>query len=105
MCGSAAFGPLNDDYTERMSTKKVWFITGASRGLGLEFSKAALAAGDNVVASSRNPVTSLGGPPNLLTVALDVTDAEAARSAVDAAVGQFGRIDVLVNNAASFYAG
>ena len=88
-----------------MSTQKVWFITGASRGLGLEFSKAALAAGDGVVASSRNPTVSLGGPPNLLTVALDVTHAEAARRAVDAAVGRFGRIDVLVNNAASFYAG
>jgi NAD(P)-dependent dehydrogenase (short-subunit alcohol dehydrogenase family) len=88
-----------------MSNQKVWFITGASRGMGVDFVKAALAAGHKVVATSRNPAASVGGAPDLLSVALDVTDADAAQSAVDAAVRHFGRIDVLVNNAANFYAG
>jgi NAD(P)-dependent dehydrogenase (short-subunit alcohol dehydrogenase family) len=88
-----------------MSTQKVWFITGASRGMGVDFVKAALAAGHKVVATSRNPTASVGGPPDLLSVSLDVTDPDAAQNAVDAAVRHFGRIDVLVNNAANFYAG
>ena len=73
--------------------------------MGVDFVKAALGAGHKVVATSRNLTASVGGPPDLLSVALDVTDPEAAQSAVDAAVRHFGRIDVLVNNAANFYAG
>jgi len=87
---------------------KVWFITGAGRGMGVDFAKAALAAGDRVVASGRNrdAVSKvLGQSEKLLTVTLDVTKSADAEAAVRAAVERFGRIDVLVNNAASFYAG
>ncbi len=91
-----------------MSKRKTWFITGASRGMGVDFAKAALAAGHTVVASGRDPrrVTSaLGDSDNLLAVKLDVTWRGDVEAAVRAAVERFGRIDVLVNNAASFYAG
>jgi NAD(P)-dependent dehydrogenase (short-subunit alcohol dehydrogenase family) len=81
---------------------KVWFITGASRGLGVEFAKAALRAGDRVVATGRkaSAVHDALGPdtPQLLCVDLDVSRAYEAR-AVDLAVSKFGTIDVLVNNA------
>jgi NAD(P)-dependent dehydrogenase (short-subunit alcohol dehydrogenase family) len=91
-----------------MNDKKVWLITGAARGLGADIAKAALAAGHAVVATARNPdaiTTALGLHDDLLAVPLDVTDAVAAEAAVAAAIDRFGRIDVLVNNAASFYAG
>jgi NAD(P)-dependent dehydrogenase (short-subunit alcohol dehydrogenase family) len=91
-----------------MSDKKTWFITGAGRGMGLEFAKAALAAGNNVVATGRNPdrvKEAIGEVDDLLAVKLDVTSAQEAEAAVKAAVDRFGRIDVLVNNAASFEAG
>ncbi|MCU1566627.1 MAG: oxidoreductase [Pseudarthrobacter sp.] len=90
------------------SGKKVWFITGAGRGLGTDIAKAALAAGHAVVATGRNPekvAQTLGDHNDLLTVKLDVTDPAAATAAVRAAVDRFGRIDVLVNNAGNFYAG
>ncbi len=91
-----------------MSSKKVWLITGASRGMGLDFAKAALAAGHKVVASGRDCdriSKALGQSTDLLAVKLDVTSRADAEMAVRAAVGRFSRIDVLVNNAASFYAG
>jgi NAD(P)-dependent dehydrogenase (short-subunit alcohol dehydrogenase family) len=91
-----------------MSSKKVWFITGASRGMGVQFAKAALAAGHAVVASGRDTarVSQAVGPSgDLLAVKLDVTNRADAEAAVRGAVDRFGRIDVLVNNAASFYAG
>jgi len=87
---------------------KVWFITGAGRGMGVDFSKAALAAGYAVVATGRDAErvsTALGKSNDLLTVELDVTRDADAQAAVRAAVDRFGRIDVLVNNAASFSAG
>ncbi|MFL5618373.1 MAG: SDR family NAD(P)-dependent oxidoreductase [Gemmatimonadaceae bacterium] len=90
------------------SQKKVWFITGAGRGMGVDFAKAVLAAGHALVATGRNPgrVTELLGPSDdLLVVKLDVTRPEDAEAAVKAAVERFGRIDVLVNNAAIFEAG
>ena len=87
---------------------KTWIITGAGRGMGVEFARAALAAGHNVVATGRNPDTvraAVGEHENLLVTALDVTDPHSAEDAVAAAVERFGRIDVLLNNAGSFLAG
>src|SRR6266571_2618744 len=91
-----------------MAHKKVWFITGAGRGMGTEIAKAALAAGNAVVATGRNPdavVEAVGDADDLLVVKLDVTSRSDAEAAVQAAVERFGHIDVLVNNAGSFYAG
>jgi NAD(P)-dependent dehydrogenase (short-subunit alcohol dehydrogenase family) len=91
-----------------MSDKKVWFITGAGRGLGIDIAQKALAAGHSVVATGRNAdrvLQAVGAHDNLLTVALDITDPEAATGAVQSAIHRFGRIDVLVNNAGNFYAG
>ena len=91
-----------------MSEKKVWFITGAGRGLGVDIAKAALAAGHAVVAAARktgNVTAALGEHDDLLAVDLDVTDPAAASAVVEAAVERFGRIDVLVNNAGNFKAG
>jgi NAD(P)-dependent dehydrogenase (short-subunit alcohol dehydrogenase family) len=91
-----------------MTDKKTWFITGAGRGMGVEFAKAVLGAGHNVVATGRNPdavAEAVGEAGNLLVVKLDVTSTQDAETAVQDAVERFGRIDVLVNNAASFEAG
>jgi NAD(P)-dependent dehydrogenase (short-subunit alcohol dehydrogenase family) len=86
----------------------VWFITGSARGMGVDLSRAALAAGHSVVATARDAakVTEvLGEHENLLALSLDITDPHAAIAAAEAAVERFGRIDVLVNNAGNFYAG
>jgi NAD(P)-dependent dehydrogenase (short-subunit alcohol dehydrogenase family) len=91
-----------------VSNKKVWFITGAGRAMGADFAEAALAVGHAVVATGRNSDAAskiLGQSNDLLAVRLDVTKRADAETAVGAAVGRFGGIDVLVNNAASFYAG
>ncbi|HEV7883740.1 MAG TPA: SDR family oxidoreductase [Solirubrobacteraceae bacterium] len=87
---------------------KTWLITGAGRGMGVEFARAALAAGHNVAATGRNPDTvraAVGEHENLLVTALDVTDPHSAEDAVAAAIERFGGIDVLVNNAGNFLAG
>jgi len=81
---------------------KVWMITGAGRGMGLDFAKAVLASGDKLVATGRNPervAKAIGASENLLVTTLDVTKPADAVSAVNAVVERFGRIDVLVNNA------
>jgi NAD(P)-dependent dehydrogenase (short-subunit alcohol dehydrogenase family) len=96
------------DKEDDMTDNKTWFITGAGRGMGVEFAKAALGAGNNVVATGRNPdavAKAVGQTDNLLVVKLDVTSTRDAEAAVRAAVDRFGGIDVLVNNAASFEAG
>ncbi len=91
-----------------MASRKVWFITGAGRGLGVDIAKAALAAGHAVVATGRDTkkvTAALGEGDNLLAVKLDITSADEAQAAVAAAIARFGSIDVLVNNAGNFYAG
>ena len=80
----------------------VWVITGASRGFGKEFAHAALKHGCRVAATARKPeavTAALGTHENLLPVALDVTNAEQIRQAISTIMAEFGRIDVLVNNA------
>ncbi|WP_329246197.1 SDR family oxidoreductase [Actinoallomurus sp. NBC_01490] len=79
-----------------------WFITGASRGLGLQIARAAVAGGDAVVAAARNPdglPDDLKQSDRVLGVPLDVTRGEDVTRAVETAVRRFGSIDVLVNNA------
>ena len=91
-----------------MTDTKVWLVTGAGRGMGLDIANAALAAGHAVVATARNPGTvtaALAEDDDVLAVKLDVTDPADAEAAVRAAVDRFGRIDVLVNNAGNFNAG
>jgi NAD(P)-dependent dehydrogenase (short-subunit alcohol dehydrogenase family) len=94
--------------TENAPQKQTWFITGAGRGMGVDIAKAALAAGNAVVATGRNADRvreAIGEADDLLVVKLDVTSLDDAQAAVRAAVDRFGRIDVLVNNAANFHAG
>jgi NAD(P)-dependent dehydrogenase (short-subunit alcohol dehydrogenase family) len=95
-----------------MTDKKIWFVTGAGRGMGVDIVKAALAAGHAVVATGRSidtVTTALAGADrgtdDLLILKLDVTRPDDAKAAVTAAIHHFGRIDVLVNNAGNFYAG
>src|SRR3954463_8927258 len=91
-----------------MTDKKVWLVTGAGRGVGVDITKAALAAGHAVVATGRNAERveqAVGEHDELLVIELDVTSPASAEAATNAAVERFGRIDVLVNNAGNFYAG
>jgi len=80
---------------------KVWFITGASSGFGKALALAALARGDRVALAARRRTAldeiAARDPGRALAVALDVTDAAQRRAALDAALGRFGRIDVLAN--------
>ncbi|HEY0509158.1 MAG TPA: SDR family oxidoreductase [Blastococcus sp.] len=94
--------------TDTTSAKKVWLVTGAGRGMGVDLAQAALTAGHAVVATGRNPervAAAIGAHDDLLTVALDITDPASAQDAVKAATDRFGRIDVLINNAGNFKAG
>lgn len=91
-----------------MTVQKVWFITGAGRGIGSDLVTAALEAGHNVVATARNAAAvtaEVGEHERLLALAMDVTDPSAVDRAVRKALDRFGRIDVLVNNAGRFYTG
>jgi NAD(P)-dependent dehydrogenase (short-subunit alcohol dehydrogenase family) len=91
-----------------MADKRVWFITGAGRGMGVDIAEAALAAGHTVVATGRNTKAvagAVGEADDVLVVKLDITSLVSAEAAVRAAIDHFGRIDVLVNNAGNFYAG
>jgi NAD(P)-dependent dehydrogenase (short-subunit alcohol dehydrogenase family) len=82
---------------------RTWLVTGAARGIGVEIVKAALAAGDRVVATVRTPrnieQTFVGESDRLLVLPLDVTREDQVKDAVDAAVKKFRTMDVLVNNA------
>ena len=78
---------------------QTWLITGAARGIGAHTMQAALAAGHNVVATARSCHSIATTHDRLLALDLDVTDEAQAKTAVQAAVARFGRIDVLVNNA------
>jgi NAD(P)-dependent dehydrogenase (short-subunit alcohol dehydrogenase family) len=89
-------------------TSKVFFVTGAGWGLGADIAQAALSAGHQVVATGRRPGAveqAIRAQDDLLVVKLDTTSSEDAQAAAQAAVDRFGRIDVLVNNAATFQAG
>jgi NAD(P)-dependent dehydrogenase (short-subunit alcohol dehydrogenase family) len=91
-----------------MNTRKVWLVTGAGRGMGVEIVKAAMVAGHYVVATGRDVQkvrNAIGDHDNLLIAPLDVTSPADANAAVESAVQKFGRIDVLVNNAGNFYGG
>ncbi|WP_067648727.1 SDR family NAD(P)-dependent oxidoreductase [Nocardia harenae] len=88
---------------------RVWFITGASRGLGRAFAEAALQAGDRVVGVARNvePLVELAQryPEDLVRLPLDVTDRDAVIAVVDQAHEAFGRFDIVVNNAGAMLLG
>ncbi|MFE9215781.1 SDR family NAD(P)-dependent oxidoreductase [Streptomyces lavendulae] len=95
--------------TETAGNDRVWFITGASRGLGRAFAEAALAAGDRVAVAARTtgPLEELAAahPGRVLPLPLDVTDRDAVAAAVATAVGRFGRLDVVINNAGTLTMG
>jgi NAD(P)-dependent dehydrogenase (short-subunit alcohol dehydrogenase family) len=86
-----------------MKTQKVWLITGASRGFGLEIARAALAAGDQVIATVRSQptqlATALHNHPDLYVVQMDVTQEDQVQAAVEQGIARFERVDILVNNA------
>ncbi|BAV04045.1 NADP-dependent 3-hydroxy acid dehydrogenase YdfG [Filimonas lacunae] len=84
-------------------TQKVWFITGASKGFGLEIVKSVLASGDKVIATVRNNAAGLqadlGNPAELLVVTMDVVKEAEVKQAVKDGIDRFGQLDVVVNNA------
>ena len=81
-----------------MTAARVWLITGCSSGFGRELALAALAAGDRVMATARDPRT-VEDIVGAHTAALDVTDEQQVADVVARTVAEFGRIDVVVNNA------
>jgi NAD(P)-dependent dehydrogenase (short-subunit alcohol dehydrogenase family) len=92
-----------------MKQSKVWLITGAGSGIGLQVVKAALAEGNKVIATGRdvNKVSKAinDATDNLLVVQMDVTNSKSIETGINSAIEKFGTIDVLVNNAGNFYAG
>ncbi|MFG2603158.1 SDR family NAD(P)-dependent oxidoreductase [Streptomyces sp. NPDC048514] len=89
--------------TRTTTSDRLWFVTGASSGIGLALTRAALAAGDRVIGAARRiePLTALVAehPGRLDALPLDVTDRSAVFAAVDRATQAHGRLDVVVNNA------
>lgn len=88
---------------------RVWFITGASSGLGYEFTKKALESGEKVVGVARN-IEKLNElkyqfEGMLLPLSLDVTDRSAVFTTVETAIKHFGRIDIVINNAGNMVLG
>lgn len=94
--------PMNTNAISSAASK-VWIITGAARGFGLEISRAVLASGDTVIATVRSKpdelAAQLGNHPRLHVALLDISDETQARQVAADAIARFGRIDVLVNNA------
>lgn len=91
-----------------MTKQKVWFITGAARGIGSDLAKAALKAGHQVVATARDVAAvsaGVGQHEQLLPLSMDVTDSDSIDQAIHATLEHFGRIDVLINNAGRFSTG
>jgi NAD(P)-dependent dehydrogenase (short-subunit alcohol dehydrogenase family) len=91
-----------EEKSEKMKKQKVWFITGASGGMGVEITRAALASGDKVVATVRSKpdiFKQIGDNENLFVTSLDVTNENQAKAAAKEAIDEFGCIDILVNNA------
>lgn len=88
---------------ESKQNKKTWFVTGASKGLGLALVKQLLALGQNVAATTRNPealTASVGGnDENLLALHADLADDTSVKQAITSAIEKFGTIDVAINNA------
>ncbi|WP_434035493.1 SDR family NAD(P)-dependent oxidoreductase [Formosa sp. 4Alg 33] len=86
-----------------MNTQKVWFITGASKGMGLEITKAVLSNGDKVIATSRDTDTLIEKieehKGNLLPIKLDISNEKEVINAISKSIDEFGQIDVVVNNA------
>jgi NAD(P)-dependent dehydrogenase (short-subunit alcohol dehydrogenase family) len=81
---------------------KVWYITGASKGLGLSLVKQLLAAGNRVAATSRSLEdlkSAVGGHENFLPLAVDLTSEASVKDSVDSVIKQWSRLDVVVNNA------
>ena len=84
------------------SDQKVWFITGASKGLGLSLAKRLLSEGEKVVATSRNLEeleNAVGNHENFLPLVLNLTDEKNVGEGIEKAIKHFGKIDVVVNNA------
>lgn len=92
-----------------MSNQKVWFITGASKGMGLETVNAVLKNGDRVAATSRNIkelIDQIGNQnDNFLPLQVDITNNEEVKKAIEATIATFGKIDVAVNNAGYYLVG
>lgn len=92
-----------------MNKKKVWLITGASKGIGLEVAKTVLANGDKVIATSRNvaeQIKNIGeASENFLPLKVDITNEDEVKSAVEKGIETFGNIDVVLNNAGYYLVG
>ena len=100
------FAPEYHSYKMTMSNtedKKVWLITGSSRGIGRVIAETALKQGDQVLASARKTadVQDLVDkyPGQCVAISLDVNNEDSIQAAVKASYAAFGRIDVLINNA------
>jgi len=92
-----------------MSNQKVWFITGASKGMGLEVAKTVLAKGDKVIATSRDlreQQENIGSDnEHLLSLKVDITNETEVKSAIESGIEKFGRIDIVLNNAGYYLVG
>lgn len=87
---------------DNLSNKKTWFITGASKGLGLEFVKQLLEKGEYVAATSRSKAElekAAGTHENFLSLEMDLTNEQSVTKAINETIAKFGRLDVVVNNA------